>query len=284
VCADSRQVFAALELGTGKPTRAERERVPHHLFDALALEQRASAGWYAAACESVRRAIQARGRTPLLVGGSGLYLRAAQHGLSAEPPHDPVIRERLRAEVASVGPEALHARLATVDPQTAARLQPRDRQRIGRALEVWEISGRPLSWWHRRPPLEPRAERWRIIELAPDPARLRERVHTRTRAMFDHGLVEEVEGLVAAGAEPGLRRLRAVGYDEALDLVAGRLSRAEAEQRTSLRTLQLAKRQRTWFRHQVRTHRVDALDLDLAVREIEALWERPGHDEPMSRR
>ena len=272
LCADSRQVFAALELGTGKPTPAERERVPHHLFDALTLDQHASAGWYARSCEATRLQVHGRGRTPVLVGGSGLYLRAAQHGLCGEPPHDSAIRSRLQAEMTALGPEALHSRLSSVDPATAARLAPRDRQRIGRALEVWEASGRPLSWWHGRPSGDRQRERWWIIEMAMEPALLRARVEARTRAMFDHGLVEEVKGLIATGAEPALRRLRAVGYDEALDLIAGTLTRADAEQRTTQRTLQLAKRQRTWFRHQTRSHRVDATNLDQALAGIEALW------------
>ena len=276
VCADSRQVFAALERGTGKPTPIERARVPHHLFEALTLDQHASAGWYARSCEAARSSVHGRGRTPLLVGGSGLYLRAAQHGLSGEPPHDAAVRGRLQAEMAALGPEALHARLAGVDPATAARLAPRDRQRIGRALEVWEASGRPLSWWHGHAGATPARERWWIIGMAVEPAVLRDRVEARTHAMFDHGLVEEVEGLIAAGAEPALRRLRAVGYDEALDLIAGTLTRAEAEQRTTRRTLQLAKRQRTWFRHQTRTHQVDAASLDQALAGIEALWNQIG--------
>ena len=268
VCADARQVFRALEIGTGKPTPAERGARPHHLFDALALGERASAGWYARACAVVRSEIQARGRRTLMVGGSGLYLKAAQHGLAAEPPHDPAIRERLNQELALAGPEALHARLAAIDPETAARLAPRDRQRVSRALEVWESSGRPMSWWHRRAGEAPQRSRWEVFELVLAPAELRGRIAARTHAMFEHGLVEEVRALMAAGEERHLRDLKAVGYDEALALLAGTLSRAAAEERTSLRTAQLAKRQRTWFRHQIEARRVEAADGEAALREI----------------
>jgi tRNA dimethylallyltransferase len=257
VCADSRQVFRELEVGTGKPSPAEREARLHHLFDALELGQRPSAGWYAEAVGAACGAIHSRGRAPVLVGGSGLWLRAAQHGLSGEPPHDAEVRARIQAELESGGPELLHARLAMVDPVTAARLSPRDRQRITRALEVHEASGRPLSWWHERHGEPAVAGEWCVFELTIEPATLDERVVRRTRWMFESGLVEETQALVAAGREAPLRALRAVGYDEALELLAGRLSRAEAEARTSLRTRQLAKRQRTWFRHQVEAVRLD---------------------------
>ena len=257
VCADSRQVFRELEIGTGKPASADRASRPHHLFDALELGQRPSAGWYAKAVGAVCGAIHSRGCTPVLVGGSGLWLRAAQHGLSGEPPHDAQVRARIQAELERVGPEALHERLALVDPATATRLSPRDRQRITRALEVHEASGRPLSWWHERQGEPAVAGEWRVFELTFAPESLDERIARRTRWMFDSGLVEETGALVAAGHEAPLRALRAVGYDEALELLAGRMSPAEAEEHTSLRTRQLAKRQRTWFRHQVEAVRLD---------------------------
>jgi tRNA dimethylallyltransferase len=268
VCADSRQVFRELEIGTGKPDPAERATRPHHLFDALRLGQRASAGWYAGAAGAVCSAIHSRGRTPVLVGGSGLWLRAAQHGLSGEPPHDPRIRARLQAELACDGPEALHARLASVDPATAARLGPRDRQRITRALEVYEASGRPLSWWHAREGEAAVPGEWRVVELTLDPRDLEERIARRTHGMFENGLVEEVRSLVVAGNESALRSLRAVGYDEALELSAGRTTRAAAEAETNARTRRLAKRQRTWFRHQV-----EAVRLEAGAREPGALLE-----------
>ena len=257
VCADSRQVFRELEIGTGKPTPAERASRPHHLFEGLSLGESASAGWYGRAAQAVCADIHARGRMALLVGGSGLYLRAARSGLSPAPPSVPGIRARLRAELRDVGPEALHRRLATCDPETAARLEPRDAQRITRALEVCEASGRPLSWWHRHPGGPTLDADWQVIEIVVPPRALAERIARRTRALFDEGLVEETRGLVEGGLLEELRRLRAVGYDEALALIAGRLTRAEAEERTNARTRQLAKRQRTWSRHQVEAHQLE---------------------------
>ena len=258
VCADSRQVFRELEIGTGKPDPERRRATPHHLFDALELGQRPSAGWYMGAAMQACAAIRARGRVPVLVGGSGLWLRAAQVGLSEEPPHDAAIRLRLRSALEREGPERLHARLAKVDPVTAARLSPRDRQRIVRALEVHEASGHALSWWHERGGAPAVPGPWRLFELTLEPQALDERIADRTRWMFETGLVEETRALVAAGRERPLRALRAVGYDETLDLLAGRLGRAEAEARTNLRTRRLAKRQRTWFRHQVEAVRLEA--------------------------
>jgi tRNA dimethylallyltransferase len=260
VCADSRQVFVELEIGTGKPTPLERAARPHHLFGALTLNDRPSAGWYARACGESRLEIRSRGRLPILVGGSGLWLEAARQGLAAAPPHDPAIRARIGAELAAVGSAALHARLAEADPVTAARLAPGDRQRITRALEVWEATGRPLSWWHAHQ-VEPAAgEQWIVLELTMAAAANRVRIAERTRQMFAAGLIEETRRLVEQGLARPLRALRAVGYDEALDLLEGRIAREEAEARTTLRTAQLAKRQRTWFRNRVDAIRIEADD------------------------
>ncbi|HYM80788.1 MAG TPA: tRNA (adenosine(37)-N6)-dimethylallyltransferase MiaA, partial [Candidatus Limnocylindria bacterium] len=220
-------------------------------------------GWYARACREACAGIHARHRVPILVGGSGLYLRAVQEGLAGEPPKDPAVRARIAAELEAFGPEALHARLAALDPGTAARLGPRDRQRIMRALEVVHASGKPLSWWHERQERAPADEHWTVLELVIPAAMLRERIRSRTHAMFEHGLIEETRTLVARGFEPALRALRAIGYDEALELLAGRLTRGDAEAATRRRTTQLAKRQRTWFRHQVQTVRLDGAKGDL---------------------
>jgi tRNA dimethylallyltransferase len=262
VCCDSRQVFAELELGTGKPSPAERAAWPHHLFDALRLGEHASAGWFARAAGEACAAVRQRGRLPLLVGGSGLYLRALREGLAPTPPHDPDLRRRLRAELDQLGPEALHARLAAIDPRTAGRLSPRDRQRIGRALEVHELTGQPLSWWHERTPAAPADAPWAVLEIVVDPAELRQRIARRTTWMFSHGLVEEARALVDSGAREVLRALRAIGYDEAMDVIDRRLDRAAAEARVNLRTARLAKRQRTWFRHQGEALRLEATGLE----------------------
>src|SRR5262249_52483009 len=144
------------------------------------------------------------------------------------------------------------------DPAAARGIAPRDRQRILRALEVERVSGRPLSWWLGQPAPAAQEERWLLLELELPAGELDRRIATRTRWMLDHGLPEEVGGLRSAGLGDALRDLRAVGYDETLDLLSGLIDRETAEARIDLRTRQLAKRQRTWFRHQVDAHRLDA--------------------------
>ncbi len=263
VCADSRQVFRELEIGTGKPTPGERAALPHHLFDAFALGERTSAGAWAQSAAAVCREVAARGHVPVLAGGSGLYVRSLQHGIAAEPPHDSALRARLGEVARTRGAMELHAQLAAVDPETAARLAPTDAQRVTRALEVWHASGRPLSWWQRERAGAPFDARWRTIELVLEPLALDRRIESRTRDMFEHGLIEETRALLDAGFGDALGSLKAVGYDEAMALIAGGIDRPTAEQLTSRRTRQLAKRQRTWFRHQIEATRLPA-DVDPA--------------------
>lgn len=271
VCADSRQVFRELEIGTGKPAPAERVRGAHHLFEALSIAAyapgaegganpapRATAGWYARAAAGVCDEVRSRGRTPILVGGSGLYLRAAERGLAPTPDVDPEVRARLHRELSENGLAVLRARLDRVDPASARAIHPSDAQRTLRALEVAEATGHPIGWWRSRPPIAAVAGTWRRFELTAAPAELRERVSSRTRWMFANGLIEETRALSMSGHEDALERLRAIGYDEALAHLAGRMTRAEAEERTTLRTLQLAKRQRTWFRHQIETETLES--------------------------
>jgi tRNA dimethylallyltransferase len=258
VCADARQVFRELEIGTGKPTPAERAAQPHHLFDWLSLGERPTAGGWARAAAAACEACFARGTLPLLVGGSGLYVEALQRGLHPEPPRDDEVRSRLQRECEASGVEAMHARLAARDPDAARSLKARDRQRVLRALEVVEVSGHTLGWWREHARESPLAAEWRAFQLVVEPAVLRARIAERTEAMWRDGLLDETAALVAAGKEEPLRRLSAIGYDEALEVLAGRLDADAAKQAISLRTGQLAKRQRTWFRHQLSSTAIDA--------------------------
>ena len=258
VCADARQVFRELEIGTGKPTPAERAARPHHLFDWLTLGERPTAGGWARAAAAACEACFARGTLPLLVGGSGLYLDALQRGLHPEPPRDAQLRERLERECETAGVLAMHTRLAALDPDAARTLKDRDRQRVLRALEVVGVSGHTLGWWREHAREAPLAADWRAFQLVVEPAALRTRIVERTEAMWRDGLLEETRALVAAGHEEPLRRLAAIGYDEALDVLAGRSTPEAARQAMSLRTAQLAKRQRTWFRHQLSATALEA--------------------------
>ncbi len=257
VCADARQVFRELELGTGKPTPAERAASPHHLFDLLSLGERASAGGWARAATDVCEQLFSAGVTPVLVGGSGLYVSALERGLHPEPPKAAELRGELEREWAEAGAEAMHARLASLDPHAAGSLRVRDRQRVLRALEIVTSSGHTLAWWRDRARETPVVAEWRSFEVTCTPALLSERITERSRAMWDAGLLDEVRELVAAGKGPALRRLAAIGYDEALDVLEGALEPEAARERMDQRTRQLAKRQRTWFRHQLRATTVE---------------------------
>jgi tRNA dimethylallyltransferase len=251
VCADARQVYRELEIATGKPTPEERAARPHHLFDRWGLGGRATAGGWARAAAAVCERCFAARVPPVLVGGSGLYLGALRRGLHPEPPRDEAVREALAREWRASGPEAMHARLAALDPGAAAALRVRDRQRVLRALEIVTVGGRPLRWWRERP-LEPPLEAdWRTLELVAPPDVLAARIDARARAMWGAGLPGEVRAIVAAGRGEALRSLRAIGYDEALAVLEGALGEDAALSRMALRTRQLAKRQRTWFRHQL---------------------------------
>jgi tRNA dimethylallyltransferase len=272
VCADARQVFRELELGTGKPTPAERASQPHHLFELLSLGEQPTAGAWARAAAAVCESCFARGVVPVLVGGSGLYLNALRDGLHPEPPKDAAVRASLEAECAEAGVPAMHERLRALDAATAAKLAPRDRQRILRALEVVRVSGQPLAWWRARPREAPLAADWLAWELVCDARELSRRIEQRTHEMWAHGLLEETRALLDSGHEAALRRLAAIGYDEALERLAGRMTAAAAERRMNERTRQLAKRQRTWFRHQFDAEPLPGTDGSAAVSAIVAAW------------
>ena len=214
VSVDSALVYRGMDIGTAKPSPAERRRVPHHLIDLIEPTQSYSAARFVADASAALEAIRARGALTLLVGGTMLYFKALFEGLDSMPASDPALRAALDSEAARVGWPALHARLAEVDPATAARLAPGDSQRIQRALEVFRASGRPLSSFHRRadagvrpppPPLislEPRSRDW-----------LHRRIGERFAAMLQAGLVDEVGGLRArADLNPELPSMRCVGY------------------------------------------------------------------------
>jgi tRNA dimethylallyltransferase len=247
VSVDSAQVYRGMDIGTAKPTAAERAAVPHHLIDIIGPDQRYSAARFARDARRLIAEIQRRGRAALLVGGTMLYLKALTEGLSALPEADAALRAEIDEQAARDGWPALHARLARVDPQTAARLEPRDAQRIQRALEVWQLTGQPLSQVHHVTP----RERYPLPLIALEPQSrnwLHERIAVRFDAMLAAGLIDEVRALRARGdLSPDLPSMRCVGYRQVWQAL-------DAGDPTSLRergvaaTRQLAKRQLTWLR------------------------------------
>jgi tRNA dimethylallyltransferase len=247
VSADSRQVYRRFDVGTAKPSPAERAAAPHHLVDVADPEETYTAARFGREARDAFERIRARGRTPFLVGGSGLYLRAAEEGLFEGPEADPELRARLAAEAREKGVAALHARLSEVDPDAAGRLHRNDRVRIVRALEVWELTGVTLSEHHRRHrEAMPRVRRLRF-GLAWPASLLERRIERRVDAMLAAGWEAEVRRLLDDGFGDA-PAMNALGYPEVCALVEGKVGAAEARERIVRATRQFAKRQRTWFR------------------------------------
>jgi tRNA dimethylallyltransferase len=247
ISADSRQIYRFLDIGTAKPTLRERSRVPHHLIDVRDPDEYYSAADFAREALALIRSLHARGRRFLLVGGSGLYLRALTRGLFDSPPRDSARRERLLREVGREGIAGLHRRLRVVDPASAGRLDPGDTQRIIRALEVWELTGQSISDLQRTRTTPPRDLDPLYLGLRRPRGELNRRIDQRVEGMIAAGLVDEVRGIMARGYSPTLNSLRTVGYREILSHLAGRFDLREAIRLIKRNSRQYAKRQMTWF-------------------------------------
>jgi tRNA dimethylallyltransferase len=248
ISVDSALVYRGLDIGTAKPTAAERAAVPHHLIDLIEPFESYSAARFVADANRLIDDIRARGRLPLLVGGTMLYFKALREGLDAMPEANAEVREAIDARAMALGWPVLHAELTLVDPVTAARLAPNDSQRIQRALEVWTSSGRPLSEWHAGKARAP-AEDLPLISLEPQSRGwLHERIAQRFDAMLDAGFIGEVRSLRARrDLHPDLPAMRCVGYRQAWSaLDQGDLS--ILRETGIAATRQLAKRQLTWLR------------------------------------
>lgn len=247
--ADSMQVYRELQVLTARPTPAEEARVPHALFGVRSAASPASAGWWRREALAAMDAARAAQRVPILCGGTGLYLTALVEGLAELPPVPEEFRKEAKALLAALGPARLHAKLAAVDPDTAARLHPTDSQRITRAWEVWRATGTGLAAWQARAAAVPAP--WHFIAILLDPPRpsLHAAIAARFAGMLRNGAVEEVQALLALGLDPALPAMRAHGVVELSTFLSGRISLADAARRTVLATCQYAKRQVTWFRH-----------------------------------
>ena len=246
--ADSMQLYRGMDIGTGKLTAAERGGVPHHLLDIWDVTEPASVSEYQRLARVQVARILSRGRTPILVGGSGLYVRATIDKLEF-PGTDPELRARLEDELAAVGPAVLHARLASADAAAAAAILASNGRRIVRALEVIELSGRPFS-----ATLPEYTSVFPAVQLGLDVPRaeLDQRIAARVWQMWRAGLVDEVRGLDAAGLRSGRTASRALGYAQALRFLDGELTQAEAESQTVGATRRFARRQESWFRRDPR--------------------------------
>jgi len=248
VNADSMQLYRGMDIGTAKLSLAERRGVTHHLLDVLDVRQDANVAAYQAMARSVVAGIASRGRVPILVGGSGLYVAAVLSGLDF-PGTDPALRARLEADLDELGPAALHQRLAGVDPASAAAILPSNGRKLVRALEVVELTGGPFR--SALPDLSargPGGRRWvRVGVSAPRPE-LATRISARVDRMLERGLVEEVRGLLDAGLRHPRTAARALGYSQVLAHLAGDLTVAQARDQTIAATRRFVRRQESWFR------------------------------------
>lgn len=267
ISADSRQVYRYFDIGTAKPTPEELRLVRHHLVDFLEPDQGYSAGRYARDARLVMSRLEAEGRRFVIVGGTGLYIRALVEGLSEIPPVDSEISLRLRREAEESGLDGLYRRLVEVDKITAQRLKPSDRARIIRALEVWESTGRPISFWQDLPRTGD-GRSYHLVVLSRKRDELYRLIDDRADRMIAGGLLDEVRRLADRGLRPAMEKLKAVGYREALSHLDGEMdlpAMAEAIKRNSRR---FAKRQLTWFRGMAGARWVDLKNMDSALEHL----------------
>ena len=259
---DSMALYRGMDIGTAKPSPAERARVPHHLIDVLDPWESASVAWWRERAAACCRDIERRGKRVLFVGGTPLYLKALMFGLFDGPPADDALRRRLEDDAVRLGANTLHERLAQVDPAAAARLHVNDRRRIIRALEVFELTGRPISAWQKQWRSDDvanclaesgnavaTASQTAVLWLDLPRAELYERINRRVEAMFTAGLVEEVHCLRALGQPLSKEATQALGYKEVLAYLDGTQGLPETTALVQQRTRNFAKRQITWFRH-----------------------------------
>ena len=261
VSADARQVYRFMDIGTAKPTTEERALARHHMLDVVNPDETYSAGHYASDASAAIASILDRNRVPILAGGSGLYLKAALDGFSPLPRTPRAVRGRLLDE-AKEDPAGIYQRLREVDPVTAGRLHANDTKRIVRALEVFELTGTPLSVLHQQP--AKRTEDWRVewFGLEMDREMLYRRIEERVDRMIAAGLVDEVRELERRGYSRELNALNTFGYREVFDHLDGELDLAETAAQIKMGTRRYAKRQLTWFRKETRLTWIDAGRVD----------------------
>lgn len=257
ITVDSAQVFVGLDVGTAKPTLAEQARLPHHLINLISPSTQWSAADFCRAADTAIADVRSRGRVPILCGGTGLWMRALVRGIFEAPDIDADLRQQIREDLASLGPEAMHAELAKVDPDAAARIETRDPQRIGRALEVYRQTGTPISALQAKHRFQERRYNLVGVALRWPREELRARIALRTERMFDQGIVAETESCLASGVAPDSPGLSIIGYRDTVRLIQGDIDRAEAIRATTVATRRYAKRQRNWFNGEPDVHWVD---------------------------
>lgn len=268
---DSRQIYQYMDIGTAKPTKEEREKIPHHLVDVIAPDQKFSAADYSKRAREIITRIFEKGKQPIAVGGSGLYLKALIKGFFKGPPADPAIRERLNREAQTSGEVSLFDRLSKVDPQAAERIHPHDLVRIVRALEVYELTGKTISECQQDGQYEPYPTSFVKIGLILDRSVLYGRINRRVEEMVVQGLLKEVKNLKERWNVSELKAFRTVGYQEMLLYLNGDLDFKDTIEKIKTNTRHYAKRQMTWFRKDNEITWLDATDKNLIGKILERL-------------
>ena len=267
--ADSMQVYGDLRIVTARPSPEEEAQAPHHLYGHVSAETVYSTGQWLTDAISAIKAVQARGKVPIVLGGTGLYCRSLTEGFVDVPDIPDDIRGATRAEVEEIGPVAAHELLRDADPDWAAQVHENDPQRIARGLEVFRATGRPLSAWQAEPVAAPDLGPVAKIVLEPDREWLVERIHTRFHLMVEAGAVDEVEALLKLRLAPSLPAMKALGVPELGGYLAGEMSLDEAIEAAAIKSRQYAKRQSTWFRQQmISWNKVFAQDLESQIAKI----------------
>lgn len=256
ISADSRKIYKYMDIGTAKPSLEETGGIPHHLLDVVEPDQVYSAGSFQKDAQGIIAQIDKRGKLPILVGGSGLYLKAATEGLFSGPGADQEKRAELKQEVSSRD-AFLYEKLKTLDPQAAARIHPHDQVRLIRALEVFEATGKSILFLREEQKETPPLYRLTLIGLKRPRAELYRRIESRVDAMLTRGLVEEVEGLLRRGYQENLVSMQGLGYKEICAYLKGEYNQEEALRILKRNTRRYAKRQLTWFRRDKRIHWID---------------------------
>ncbi|GAA3518081.1 tRNA (adenosine(37)-N6)-dimethylallyltransferase MiaA [Corynebacterium pilbarense] len=266
---DSMQLYKGMDIGTAKLPEAEREGIPHHLLDIWEVTRTASVAEYQELAVATVEEIMSRGKMPVLVGGSMLYVQSLIDAWSF-PPTDPTVRAKYEERLAEIGVDALHAELAEVDPAAARIIEDKDPRRTVRALEVIELTGKPFQ--ASQPPKNA-APRWgtRILGLRTNAEWLNPRIELRTKLMFEQGLIDETRGLVDAGLVRDSTAGRAIGYAQVLAMLDGELSEAEAVEQTITGTRRYVRRQRSWFNRDPRTVWLDAAGDDVVGAALDSL-------------
>ncbi|MBR5231898.1 MAG: tRNA (adenosine(37)-N6)-dimethylallyltransferase MiaA [Clostridia bacterium] len=272
VCMDSMQIYKRMDIGTAKPTAAEQAVAPHHMLDIIEPDAAFSVAEYVDRTHKVIAGILKRGRIPVLVGGTGLYLQGLSLPMNyGGLPSDPAVRQELTAEMEQLGAQLMHERLSMIDPPTAARLHPNDTRRVIRALEIYRLTGIPMSQ-HKTPTDADSPYNFSVYAIDWDRHILHERINTRVDFMMKEGLFEEVRALIASGVPATAQSMQGLGYKELLPALNKEISLKEAVEQIKTGTRNYARRQLIWFRRDQRVHWIASNQINNVANDIIAEW------------